>query len=175
MKDTDAINLIRSGVAEKSGAVHWADLGSGSGTFTNALSNLLGKGSKIIAIDKEVQRIQSSNAEVAIEFIKHDFEKKLPELPPLDGILLANALHYVKDQIFFIKQLSKLLKADGRLILVEYDTDKSNAWVPFPVTFIKMKQLLAQVGYTSVLKIGEMDSVYNQNKLYACLALRKSK
>jgi ubiquinone/menaquinone biosynthesis C-methylase UbiE len=172
MKQIDAIELIRSGIPAKSHTSQWVDLGSGTGTFTQALANLLGSGSKIIAIDKESQRIQSANPEVAIEFIKQDFEKKLPELPPLDGVLMANVLHYVKDQTSFIKQLSKLLKADGRLILVEYDTDISNAWVPYPITYTRLHTILTEAGFKSVKKIGEMDSVHSQSKIYACVVLR---
>ena len=172
MKESDAAELIQAGLADKSTASTWVDLGSGTGTFTKALANLLRNGSKIIAIDKEDQQIQSPNPEISIEFIKHDFRKKLPELPPLDGILMANALHYVEDQTAFIKQLKQHLKADGRMIFVEYDTDQSNTWVPYPVTFTKLKELLSQTGYTSVIKIGEMDSVYNQNTMYACAALQ---
>ena len=168
MKESDAIELIRAGVLKNSKA-NWADLGSGSGTFTKALAHLLKPGSTILAVDKENYPIISPNDPVAIISQQADFTTAtLPH--SLDGILMANSLHYVKDQLSFIQQLSRHLNPQGRLLLIEYDTNRANAWVPYPITFEKLKELLLQAGYTSVSKIGEMDSVYNQNKIYACLA-----
>lgn len=168
MKDADAIELIRKGILEKS-AVHWADLGSGSGTFTKALAQLLAPGSTILAVDKDNYTIVSPNNQVTINFQQADFTTAaLPNA--LDGILMANSLHYVQDQFSFIKRIMKHLNTKGTIIFVEYDTDRSNAWVPYPIAFNKLKELLSQAGFKSITKIGEMDSVYNQNKMYACVA-----
>lgn len=168
MTESDAIQLIRGGVLNKSGSSLWADLGSGSGTFTKALAQLLGDGSTILAIDKEDHEIESPNHPVTIQFLRADFTKaSLPH--SLDGILMANALHYVKNQPDFLRDLSSHMKPAGQLIVVEYDTAYANAWVPYPVTFNKLEELLLTAGYISVLKIGEMDSIYNQNKIYACV------
>lgn len=52
MKQTDAIALINKGITAHS-PQHWADLGCGSGTFTNALFHLLPAGSQIEAIDRQ--------------------------------------------------------------------------------------------------------------------------
>ncbi len=171
MKESDAIQLIQKGIPTESANSTWVDLGSGSGTFTKALAKVLGNSSTILAIDKENHKIVSPNNQVKIQSLQSDFTKaSLPD--SLDGILMANSLHYVKDQLEFIKALTNQLKPTCRIIVVEYDTDQSNTWVPYPVTFNKMKELLLQSGYKSVIKIGEMDSVYNQNKIYACVALR---
>jgi trans-aconitate methyltransferase len=168
MKDSDAIELIRAGVPKNSKA-HWADLGSGSGTFTKALAHLLKPGSTIIAVDKENHRIISPNDPVTITSQQADFTTAtLPH--SLDGILMANSLHYVKDQHSFIQHVSRHLNSQGRLLLIEYDTDRANAWIPYPITFEKLKELFFQAGYTSISKIGALNSAYNQNKIYACVA-----
>lgn len=170
MKEGDAIKLIREGILPAYKPLIWADLGCGSGTFTKALAELLPAGSTILAIDKEAQQFYSSTG-ISIQFRQADFTK--PDVLPLnlDGALLANSLHYVSDQANFLGRLSKSLNPGGRLIIVEYDTDQASQWVPYPLHFSKLKMLLTGAGFVTH-KLGEINSVYNRNKIYASVAFR---
>lgn len=171
MIENDAIELIRKGVPDKPKSVAWVDLGCGNGTFTKALAQLLGTHSTLLAVDKENQRITSPNPDVEIKFLQADFTNAL--LPKnLDGALIANALHYVNDQEKFLQKISTHLNPGGSLIVIEYDTDRPNAWAPYPVTFHKLTKLLSKTDYQDAVKIGERNSVYNQNKMYACQAIK---
>lgn len=96
----------------------WADLGCGSGTFTLALADLLQPQSIIYAIDKDapaLQQIPSHYNEVNIEKITTDFSKQQPLFNDLDGILMANSLHYIKDKNSFIKGIANYLAGNGCL------------------------------------------------------------
>src|SRR4051812_24720926 len=99
MRLADAITLIQAADISKTNPAIWADLGCGSGTFTYALAHLLAPHSKILGIDKSLQQLQpttSNNVEVV--FRQADFMSDALIFPPLDGILMANALHYVRDK-----------------------------------------------------------------------------
>ena len=167
----DAIKLIEGALPEKMRHARWADLGCGNGTFTIALSHLLGDESKIYAVDRQSQDIHLP-AHVEIEFIKADFSKGALPFSNLDGILMANSLHYIKDKNVLVKKLNNYLKADGQVIVVEYDTAVANQWVPYPVPFDRIKDLFYANGLDTVEKIGEYNSVYNSNKMYACVLRR---
>jgi ubiquinone/menaquinone biosynthesis C-methylase UbiE len=91
----------------------------------------------------------------------------------LDGILMANALHYVKDKNVVIKKLAKHLKPAGQFIIVEYDTEQSNQWVPYPISFSRLQETFSAEGYNDIKKIGERRSVYRGGKMYAALAGRR--
>lgn len=144
----------------------WIDLGCGNGTFSSALASLLPDGSKIICVDKATQAIEPFYGGTSLRFEKADIQKVSFEPNSLSGILIANALHYVKDQQAFIKRLNGFLTQDASWIIVEYDTETANQWVPYPVSFKRLKELFGKYG--NVYQLGERQSVYGHSKLYAC-------
>ncbi|WP_461452062.1 class I SAM-dependent methyltransferase [Mucilaginibacter sp.] len=144
MQQSGAINLTKKGISSEK-PQRWADLGCETGTFTMALSNILLSGSHIIAIDKQDQ-------DLSVEFIKADFAKDNLLLSDLDGILIANSIHYIRDKQKIIKNLEKCFYANPTFLIVEYDTSRFNPWVPYPINFEKLKKLFSQMGYTSITK-----------------------
>src|ERR1700730_13739469 len=81
--------------------VKWADLGCGTGLFTRALAELLPPGSTIYAVDERAEalkKIQDSSRQHIIR-IKPNFVDDDLSLARLDGLLMANSLHFVKDKI----------------------------------------------------------------------------
>ena len=169
MNATEARQLIEAAIPPQTTAT-WADLGRGAGAFTYAVADLLGKGSKIFAVDKLNQHLSAKRGETQIEFLQADLERQPLPFRSLDGIIMANTLHYIKDQEAFLKQLRAHLKDNGQLLLVEYDTVRSNQWVPFPLTFEKAHTLLTQAGFSEVSRIGEHPSSFRNEMIFACVA-----
>jgi ubiquinone/menaquinone biosynthesis C-methylase UbiE len=166
----DAIHLIETGFGGNYTGKTWADLGCGSGVFTKALATMLGSASTIYAVDKEHQRIRATEeSAAAIEFIKLDFIHDTLPFSDMDGILMANALHYVKDKSSFLEKMKTHMKPDGRFLIVEYDTERANAWVPYPLTFDRLTEIFSAHGFDKIMKIGERKSIYRSDKMVACL------
>ena len=159
MNVSDAIELIRDAVGVSAGV--WADLGAGTGTFTRALTELLGAGSTLYAVDANARAVRalrelssSSSGSVRMIAVSADFTRPL-ELPglvrggaQLDGILLANALHFVRDAERVLSGLVKELRPGGRVIVVEYDRREASQWVPYPITASRWLQLAESAGLT---------------------------
>lgn len=147
----------------------WADLGCGSGLFTKVLSGRLANGSTIYAIDKAVQStFLSTNEEVKIVTQQADFVKDDLLFPGLNGILMANTLHYVQDKKAFLQKLRPYLLQEIVFIIVEYDNAKANPWVPYPISFSEIKELFGEAGYRHIEKTGERKSVYQSGMMYVC-------
>jgi len=151
MNHADHVELLR-GAVEPGGT--WADIGAGSGAFTLALADLLGPGGRIVAVDRDAGAL-AENAEsvaarfpaVALETRVADFTGEL-ELPPLDGLVAANSLHFVSRdrQVQVIRGLAGLVRPGGRFVVVEYDADHGNPWVPHPFSEASWAALAAAGG-----------------------------
>lgn len=172
MELQQAIELIYSNSIIQPKATAWADLGCGIGLFTQALAHLLQPASTIYAVDSNksaLSQLRSLTNDVNLNKIQADFVSDDLSFHHLDGILMANSLHYIKDKISFIQKAQKWLQPDGCFLLVEYDTDSANPWVPFPLSFTTLRQLFIQLGYKEVEKLQERPSIYNRAAIYSAL------
>jgi hypothetical protein len=105
MKLKEAISLIQTEDIRHESPETWADLGSGSGLFTRALSFFLADQSLIYAIDKNLSsfKFSSSRDEVFIKHLLKNFETDSMDLSNLDGILMANSCIILKTKYLFLK------------------------------------------------------------------------
>jgi SAM-dependent methyltransferase len=172
MRLRDAVGMLAESGVGTLGPTIWADLGCGDGMFTRALAECLTDGSAIHAIDRDaraLRRIPAEHHGVRIAVHDGDFMAWPWPFADLDGILMANSLHYVRSQTAFIRECGAGMKPQPRFIIVEYDTDESNPWVPYPVSRARLGSLFATAGYTSVTSLGTRPSVYQRAPLYAAL------
>ena len=135
----------------------WADLGAGSGTFTRALVELLGPTGRIYAVDRDARAVKNLARWAAREApnvvaVQANISERLvlPDVlnASLDGMLLANVLHYVSDPAAVLRQLGLLLRPGGRVVVIEYDRRAANRWVPYPIPIARLAELFAESGFT---------------------------
>ncbi len=170
------IALIMDGIGESGGV--WADLGAGSGNFTHALAELLGAGATIYAVDRDaralaaLERTLPATRGAVIRPVQADFGHPL-DLPALDGVQMANALHFVRDQGTMLAEVARLIRPGGRFIVVEYDVASGLGWTPYPVPFERWKTLATAAGMVSPTLIGRRRSPTSGIEMYAATALKE--
>jgi ubiquinone/menaquinone biosynthesis C-methylase UbiE len=156
----------------------WADLGAGTGAFTLALREVLGTQAEIFAVDKDRNALDELGRRHHERFggvgrlhlHKADFRGAL-ELPPLDGVLMANSLHFVRDKMPMLERVRDLLQPRGTLLLVEYNVDKGNPWVPHPLSFRTFGELAIRAGFETPRLVGRHPSSFLR-EFYAARADR---
>ncbi len=173
MELNEAIRLLSQDVYPFKQPQTWMDAGCGSGLFTLALASLLPDGSQIYAVDKNksvLQNVPDAYNDITIQKKVVDFSAEDIPYNDLDGILMANSIHYIKDKVGFIKRAQQSLKQHHSFLIVEYDTDAAvSSWVPFPVSFSSLEKLFSNLGYQHIHKIADTPSRYNRKGIYAAI------
>jgi SAM-dependent methyltransferase len=160
----DHVRLLRPAVSP--GPARWADLGSGTGAFTLALADLLGPGATIVSVDRDHAALRQQAMLLSERFPGvrldqrvADFRQPL-DVAGLDGIVMANALHFLEraEQVPLMRRLCALLRPGGRFVVVEYDADQGNPWVPHPFRPARFATMAAAAGFEDAHEIGRVPS-----------------
>jgi SAM-dependent methyltransferase len=139
-----------------------ADIGAGSGYFTERLSKLVGPAGKVYANDiqqgmldllqRRIDRQRLTNITLVLG------EPADPKLPPssIDMALMVDVYHELGDPQTMLANIRKALKPDGRLVLLEYKgEDPSVPILPLhKMTVAQAKLELEHEGY----KLARVDS-----------------
>src|SRR5579885_3300561 len=165
MNHQDHVNLLRKGIDRPGGM--WADLGSGGGAFTLALADLIGPEGMIYSVDKSAGALREQEREMrarfpetSVRYIVADFTRKM-DLPPLDGVVMANSLHYVKQKDAMLQLVRSYLSrtgascswstmstgatcgcrtrfplGHGKVSRAKMASPARNCWQPFPAVFL---------------------------------------
>ena len=167
MNSREAAALIASAVAGRGGA--WADIGAGDGTFTRALVQLLAPRSRVYAVDSDAGVLRglerwATRATVNVIPVVADFTRPL-DLPGLaeqllDGMLMANALHFVRNPAEVLAQLVERVRPGGRVVLIEYDRRPATRWVPYPIDSVRLPEIAAGAGLSAPTFTATRPSLY---------------
>ena len=164
MNHADHLNLIRNGIPDPGGT--WAELGSGRGAFTLALAELVGPAGIIYSIDQNGGVLNEQKGAIErrfgdqqpeMHYWKADFTQQL-ELHSLDGVLMANSLHFQRYKKPVLALIFDYLYPGGNLVLVEYNLYHGNTWVPYPIPYEEWENLITEVGFVGTRMIGRRPS-----------------
>jgi len=126
MDHADHVALIRDAVRP---GETWLELGSGTGAFTLALADVLGPRGTIHSVDQDRGALKAQAAAVGAQFGAVRLDQRTADFTrPLgfsgmDGVLMANSLHFVRDKAPVLALVRSYLAPGGRFVLVEYDAD----------------------------------------------------
>lgn len=176
MDHGDHVSLLNPANLQQGGT--YADFGAGSGAFTLALRELIGPEATIYAVDKNHTSLNELESAHRVRFdtprnlilLKNDFSHPL-DIPPLDGILMANSLHFFKNKENILQHVRSFLKPTGSLLLVEYNVDSGNIWVPHPLTFESFHTLAPPAGFTEPRLLAKVPSRFLK-EFYSAIAYR---
>jgi ubiquinone/menaquinone biosynthesis C-methylase UbiE len=125
----------------------WLELGSGIGNNTIPLSK---KVDTLIALDvsnKDLLKLQQKTT--LVYPLQADFRALPFRTNSLGGIFTSFSVHFVKEHNLVFREITRVLRSDGTLILVEYRTSESVPWIPFPLPQKRACQLLHREGFPS--------------------------
>ena len=177
MDHNDHVNLLRPANLKQGGI--YADFGAGGGAFTLALRELVGINAEIFAVDKDKRALEELREEFLartnsidhLTLVPVDFSRSFDLPLKLDGIVMANSLHFFKDKEKILHHVQKFLKPNGALIIVEYNVDSGNMWVPHPLTFETYRTLAPHAGLSEPRLLAKVPSRFLK-EFYSAVAYR---
>jgi ubiquinone/menaquinone biosynthesis C-methylase UbiE len=180
MNHSDHVHLLQNGMATQGET--WGDFGSGAGAFTLALADLLGPSGEIYSLDQDPNALREQERAMrerfpstTVHYLHADFTQQL-DLPALDGIVMANALHFQRptDKDAVLEKIFHHLRPGGRLILVEYNVDRGNIWVPYPLSYATWEIVAARNGFVATRLLARVPSRF-LGEIYSALSFKREK
>lgn len=101
------------------------DVGCGPGVYSIEMARLVSKNGKVIAADLQAGMLNKLKAKIAgkdieTRIVLHKCQKrKIGVSDRVDFILAFYMVHEVPDKQYFFKELSGILKNNGRMLIIE--------------------------------------------------------
>ena len=129
------------------------DFGSGTGMFALPMAELVGSKGKVYAVDNSADMlgyIRAKNPPANLELVNSDVGQTGLNSHIADVCLLAFILHEVKEPGKLIAEAFRLLKSDGKLVIVEWKADLDSPGPPHKLRISKeqIELMLDQTGLT---------------------------
>jgi len=131
------------------------DFGSGTGTFALPLAQYVGNNGKVYAVDSSAEmmgHIQAKNPPPNLILVQRDVANTGLDDQIADICLLAFILHEVKQPESLIAEASRLLKPQGRLLVVEWKAELESPGPPKSRRIARgqIEQLFGHAGLSSI-------------------------
>ena len=177
MDHQDHVRLLRDGISSPGGV--WAEFGSGRGAFTFALAELIGPEGAIYSVDKNQAALRdqahsfqkrSTDHQPIIHYLNKDYVQPF-SLPPLNGVQMANTLHYHEHKAAILKLIHNYMVPNGHMILVEYNSDRGNTWVPHPLSLNSWRLLAEKVGFVGTRLLERVPSSF-MGEIYSAISYK---
>jgi SAM-dependent methyltransferase len=141
------------------------------------VADLIGPTGQIYSIDtdrralrEQEQAMRARFPDVMVRYLVADLSQRQP-LPLLDGVVMANSLHYQRKKEPVLELVQSYLKPGGRLILVEYNADHGNPWVPYPLSYPTWEALASKVGLLNTRLLAKVPSRFLR-EMYSAVSFK---
>jgi ubiquinone/menaquinone biosynthesis C-methylase UbiE len=148
-----------------------ADLGAGSGFYSLAAAQMVSGGGKVYAVDVQAEllaRLKNSAHQAHlnnIEVVHGDLEvlggTKIREMT-VDVAIVSNVLFQIEKKEDFLKEVRRILKPDGRTLLVDWSDSFGGLGPQAEQVFAeaKARELFTKQGFKEITKIDAGDHHY---------------
>ena len=152
----DFLDLVRS--------LRWrtcADIGCGIGFYTLPMAEQWKTSRKIIAVDRSTPALEEldkriEDLDLANVQIKQSVSDRIPiEDASIDLANIGNVYHEIKGRLNFLKEIYRILKPGGTMLLIDWDPDEDLGIGPPVVQRIPRKQVLQDLEFAGFVNIRE--------------------
>lgn len=155
----DFLNLVRS--------LRWrtcADIGCGIGFYTLPMAEQWRTSRKIIAVDRSTPALEEldkrvENLELRNVRIQQSVSDRIPiEDASIDLVNLGNVYHEIRGRLNFLKEVFRILKPGGTMLLIDWDPDEDLGIGPPVPSRISKKQVFQDLEFAGFRFVREHDA-----------------
>jgi ubiquinone/menaquinone biosynthesis C-methylase UbiE len=113
-----------------------ADIGCGIGYFTIPAAGMLNNENTVYALDTSDQMLEEVKKRTAAAGVSNiiaiktsEYDLKLPD-ESVTFALLVNVLHEIEDKAQFITEVRRILKAEGKIAVIEWEKENMEVGPP---------------------------------------------
>ncbi len=150
-----------------------ADIGAGTGFFSIPIAKEVGTSGKVIAVDTQQEmlnllseKLHNLDSPLNIELIKGKASNTTLTEHSVDVVFMANVWHELDDHALVLKEVQRILRPDGRLVILDWRTDvaqppgpplhhriafeavavllRRHRWTPLPVMHVGLYSYIVQ-------------------------------
>ena len=85
---------------------------------------------------------------------------------------MANSLHFHRHKDPILQSIKGYLRPGGSLVLIEYDADRGNPWVPHPLSYPTWEATAHRNGFASTQLLATVPSRF-LNQIYSALSMKR--
>ncbi len=152
-KEIDPLKYLKEKGLKKGMA--FADIGCGPGFFVFPASEIVGSSGKVYALDTQQEMLSELKKRKPADnviVLKSD-ETKLPvDDKAVDVAIMVFVLHEVHHPVDFLKEVKRILKPAGRLIVIDWEKKMEEKGPPFEERILKekAKKIFEQAGFKKI-------------------------
>jgi len=162
-------NILHLGLKE---GMHVADLGAGTGFYSKACSERVGKTGKVYAIEVQKELVKKLENELRvwgisnIDCIWGDIEvgggTKIAD-NSMDAIVISNVLFQVEDKLGLLSEVCRILKKGGKVLVIDRNSQDefSNDKKGYFISKDRVKDLFEKKGFKISEEISTTPSHYD--------------
>ena len=133
-----------------------ADIGCGTGYFTLPAARIVGEGGRVFAVDTSLRMLDELSRKMEGEELPnvevvHSEEYRIPlEKGSCTFVLLSAVLHEVVNKRKFLCEVKELLRPEGTLAVLEWNTLKPEEGPPLKerIAVAELSQVLMDMGFS---------------------------
>ena len=155
----DFLDLVRS--------LRWrtcADIGCGIGFYTLPMAEQWRTSRRIIAVDRSTPALEEldkrvENLELRNVRIQQSVSDRIPiEDASIDLVNLGNVYHEIRGRLNFLKEVYRILKPGGTMLLIDWDPEEDLGIGPPVASRIPKKQVLQDLEFAGFASVKEHDA-----------------
>jgi len=148
----------------------WVIYGIAKPEFAQAFASKLGPDGHLHVVDKSSAKLAKINieAENMAEISLHHKDFSAAKLfDGLDGIFLAYSMHSIQNPIKFLGQAMLSTKANGKLLILDFDTRRANPWIKYPLGFSRLEYLAKKLALPKPKLLAKTNSHFGRKSYLA--------